>query len=76
LQEGAITRGGDDQRRYVKATRKMTGKYKTEKSSEAGEGKEHSMKETKVYEATAGKQIPLVADKREWCRETKDIAHI
>ena len=32
----------------------MTGKYKTERSSEAGEGKEHMGKETKVYDATAG----------------------
>ena len=55
----------------------MTGKYKTERSSEAGEGKEHYMKEgTKVYEATAGKQIPLVADKIEWCRESKDRAYL
>lgn len=53
----------------------MTGKYKTERNSEAGEGKEHNMKETKVYEAAAGKQIPSVADKREWCGESKDIAH-
>ena len=52
LQEGAIRRGGDDHRRYVKATRKMTGKYKTERSSEA-EGKGHNTKETKLYEATA-----------------------
>jgi hypothetical protein len=76
LQEGAIARGGDDQRRYVKATRKMTRKYKTERSSEAGERKEHNMKETKVYEATAVKQIPLVADKIEWCRESKDRVYL
>ena len=34
------------------------------------------MKETKVYDATGGRQIPLVADKREWCGESKDIAHV
>ena len=54
----------------------MTRKYKTERNSEAGEGKEHNMKETEVYEAPAGKQIPLVVDKREWCGESKDMAHI
>lgn len=76
MQYGVITRAGDEQRRYVKATRKMTRKYKTERNSEAGEGKEHNMKETEVYEAPAGKQIPLVVDKREWCGESKDMAHI
>ena len=32
LQEGTITRARDDQKRYVKAIRKMTGKHKTERS--------------------------------------------